>query len=183
MSDRSSLNDFELVQRLGAGSFGVVFKARRLADDSLYVIKSIRISELSFREQGDAINEVKILSQMDSDYVVQYYDSFIDGDSLHIVMEYCNKGDLQYLLKKAKNKDMSCLKETVTWSIVLQIILGLQYLHSKKILHRDLKSANVFLMKDDSQPYFLVKIGDLGVAKLLEVQFHNTQSFFFLYFQ
>lgn len=71
---------------------------------------------------------------------------------------------------QAKAKEMACLKEHVTWNILLQIILGLQYLHSKKILHRDLKTANVFLMKDDTQPYFLVKIGDLGVAKLLEVR-------------
>ena len=162
--------DFELLSRLGAGSFGVVFKARRIVDQLVYVIKSVRISELSFKEQGDAINEVKILAQMNSPHVVHYYDSFIDGDSLHIVMEFCNRGDLQNLLKKAKAKDMACLKEHVTWNIVLQIILGLQYLHSKKILHRDLKSANVFLMKDDSQQYFLVKIGDLGVAKLLEVR-------------
>jgi NIMA (never in mitosis gene a)-related kinase len=86
-------------------------------------------------------------------------------------MEYCNRGDLQNLLKKAKDKSMAGLKESVTWNIFLQILLGLQYLHSKKILHRDLKSANVFLTKDDSQPYFLVKIGDLGVAKLLEVSY------------
>ena len=54
------------------------------------------------------------------------------------------------------------------WNICLQVILGLQYLHKKHILHRDLKSANVFLMKDDSNPNYLVKIGDLGVAKLMD---------------
>lgn len=170
MGERSTIADFEFLSRLGNGSFGVVYKTRRIVDDGIYVIKSVRIAELSFKEQGEAINEVKILAQMNSRYVVQYYDSFIEGDSLHIVMEFCNRGDLQNLLRKAKDKEMACLKEHVTWNILLQIVLGLQYLHSKKILHRDLKSANVFLMKDESQPYFLVKIGDLGVAKLLEVK-------------
>lgn len=178
MAERSTIDDFELLGQLGAGSFGVVFKARRLADDGLYVVKKVRISELSFREQGEAINEVKLLAQMNSPYVVRYFDSFIDGESLHIVMEYCNRGDLQNLLKKAKAKDMACLKESVTWNIFLQIVLGLHYLHTKKILHRDLKTANVFLMKDDSQPYFVVKIGDLGVAKLLEVELLVDKSYF-----
>jgi NIMA (never in mitosis gene a)-related kinase len=156
---------------LGSGSFGTVFKVRRHADSQIYVIKSVRIAELSGREQLEAINEVTILSKMNSPFVVRYYDSFIDQDSLHIVMEYCNRGDLQSLLKKAKEKNMSSLKENVTWNIFLQIVLGLHYLHNQKILHRDLKTANVFLMKDDTQPYFLVKIGDLGVAKLLEVRY------------
>lgn len=83
-------------------------------------------------------------------------------------MEFCNRGDLQNLLRKAKEKNVEGLKETVVWNICLQVILGLQYLHKKHILHRDLKSANVFLMKDDSNPNYLVKIGDLGVAKLMD---------------
>lgn len=85
-----------------------------------------------------------------------------------IVMEYCNRGDLQNLLKKAKEKNVSCLKEHVIWNIFIQVIQGLLYLHNKNILHRDLKSANVFLMKDSSKTNYLVKIGDLGVAKLMD---------------
>ena len=102
---------------------------------------------MTFDEQKNAINEVKILAGLDSPFVVKYFDSFIDSDSLHIVMEYCNKGDLQSLIKKAKSKNVRSLRENVTWNIGLQIILGLHYLHNNKILHRDLKSANVFLTK------------------------------------
>jgi serine/threonine protein kinase len=115
-----------------------------------------------------AINEVKLLASMDSPFVVRYYDSFINKDNLAIIMEFCNKGDLQRLIKKAKASGVTSLLENVLWNISLQILLGLYYLHSKKVLHRDLKSANVFLSKDASQKYFSVKIGDLGVAKLLD---------------
>ncbi len=160
--------DFETQNKLGSGSFGTVYKVRRKADNSIYVIKDVRIGELSFREQAEAINEVNILAGIDSPYIVGYFDSFIEAGSLHIVMEYCNRGDLQALVKKAKAKDIACLKEDVTWNLGLQVILGLHYLHEKRILHRDLKSANVFLQKDSTQKYFGVKIGDLGVAKLLE---------------
>ncbi len=89
-------------------------------------------------------------------------------DGLYTVMEFCNRGDLQNLIKKAKEKNVTCLKEEVVWNISLQVILGLYYLHRKHILHRDLKSANVFLMKDEHKPNYLVKIGDLGVAKLMD---------------
>lgn len=68
----------------------------------------------------------------------------------------------------------------VTWSITLQVICGLYYLHKKKVLHRDLKTANVFLMKEDSSAVGLnsynVKIGDLGVAKLLETSTAFAQT-------
>lgn len=113
---------------------------------------------------------------MDSPYVVKYYDSYIESDNLHIVMEFCNKGDLQNLIKKAKAKNMECLKEEVTWNIGLQIILGLHYLHKSKVLHRDLKSANVFLKKSETELFFSVKIGDLGVAKLLDTSTAFAQT-------
>eukprot|EP01036_Dinobryon_divergens_P022734 gene22734-31020_t len=165
---RSSLSDFEVLLKLGSGSFGTVYKVRRLADNKPYVIKNVRIIDLSRREQAEAINEVQILAQLDSVYVVKYYDSFIEKDCLFIVMEFCNRGDLQNLLKKAKERKVTCLKESVIWNIVLQVILGLHYIHKKKILHRDLKTANVFLTKDHNNVNYLVKIGDLGVAKLLD---------------
>jgi NIMA (never in mitosis gene a)-related kinase len=84
MSVRSSTSDFEVLSRLGAGSFGTVYKVRRHADGELYVIKNVRIMELSRKEQSEAINEVQILAQLKSPFVVRYYDSFIERDSLHI---------------------------------------------------------------------------------------------------
>lgn len=81
---RSRLSDFEMLSRLGSGSFGTVFKVRRLMDEHIYVVKTVRIVELSFKEQSEAINEVQILAQLKSPFVVRYYDSFIDKDSLHI---------------------------------------------------------------------------------------------------
>ncbi len=165
---RSSLSDFETLIKLGSGSFGTVYKVRRIVDNAIYVIKDVRIGELSFREQEEAINEVNILAGIDSPYIVGYFDSFIEEGCLHIVMEYCNRGDLQGVIKRAKSKNILCLKEDVTWNLCLQVVLGLYNLHEQRILHRDLKSANIFLQKDDRQKYFSVKIGDLGVAKLLE---------------
>jgi NIMA (never in mitosis gene a)-related kinase len=81
---RSKLDDFETLSRLGAGSFGTVYKVKRVVDDQIYVIKNVRIAELGFKEQSEAINEVQILAQLKSPYVVKYFDSFIESESLHI---------------------------------------------------------------------------------------------------
>ena len=141
------------------------------------MIKSIRIVDLSLKEQQEAVNEVTILSRLDCHFVVRYYDSFVSGrDSLNIVMEYCNKGDLKRIINKAKSKNQEGLYEDLIWHVALQIMLGLNYIHSRNILHRDLKSANIFLCKDGSSPYYKVKIGDLGVAKLLDTSTAFAQT-------
>ena len=193
---RSCPEDFELISRIGSGSFGTVFKVRRIQDGKTYVIKNVRISDLSKKEQMEAINEVDILAKMDSPYVVKYFDSFIAHNCLQIVMEYCNKGDLQKMIKRAQKKEMSSLGEKSTWNIVIQIFLGMHYLHEHNVLHRDMKSANVFLLKDPSQDFYCIKIGitaftlsssfclphartltgDLGVAKVLDSSTAFAQS-------
>lgn len=105
------LPDFRTLKELGSGSFGTVYMVQRIVDKKKYVIKTVRIKEMSRAEQIDAIGEVKLLADMHSPYVVRYLDSFISPDSLNIVMEFCNYGDVQGLLKKAKTKKgVTCLK-------------------------------------------------------------------------
>lgn len=176
-------------------SFGTVYKVQRQLDETAYVLKSIRIIDLSYQEQLDAINEVKLLSLMDCKYIVKYYDSFIEKENLNIIMEFCNRGDLQSFLKLQKSEALKrkdnnstsilnmALKEDIIWNIFLQITCGLYYLHQMKVLHRDLKTANVFLMKDTQTPsniagkgFYTVKIGDFGVAKLLDTSTAFAQT-------
>lgn len=114
-------------------------------------------------------NESKILSSLNNKYVVKYLESFTLNNSLNIVMEYCDGGDLGIYLKE-QMKNTKYLPEEKIWKIFIQICLGLNYIHNKKILHRDLKTMNIFLMKDER-----VRIGDLGVAKVLnQGSFANT---------
>jgi NIMA (never in mitosis gene a)-related kinase len=95
--ERSTLNDFEQIAILGKGSFGSVSKVRRIYDNEFYVIKTISLINLSSKQQITAINEVRLLSQMDSQYIVSYHDSFIENSSLYIVMEFCNRGEAHKL--------------------------------------------------------------------------------------
>ena len=155
----SSLKDFEILNLLGKGSFGVVYKVRRKRDKNIYVLKQIDISTLNSKHRSDAINEVEILSKLDSSYIVKYFDSFLEKNSLNIVMEFCEGGDLNTFLKAAMGRP---IVESKIWKFLIQMCIGMDYLHSKKILHRDIKTMNIFLNKDEN-----IRIGDLGVAKVL----------------
>ena len=140
---------------------------RRLVDGVVYVMKKIHIEDLSPAEQRDSIREVHIMADLDNAYVVRYYDSFIEAGVLCIIMEFCDRGDLQRMIKRQTAHAAPFPEETV-WNLFLQIALGVQYLHERRTLHRDLKTANVFLCSG-----LRVKIGDLGVARVL-----GTETFF-----
>ena len=122
-------------------------------------MKQISISSMNRLQRDDALNEVKILSALNSPYIVAYHESFIENQTLCIVMEYCENGDLGQLLSQTHGKH---LDEQTVWKYLIEICFALQYLHSRKILHRDIKTMNVFLSKG-----FHVRLGDLGVAKVL----------------
>ena len=81
--------------------------ACRAVDGSVYVIKQVKILAMSRKEQEAAINEVRILASLDSPYVIKYYDSFIDGDSLNIVMELAEHGNLSTFLKVRYRRALS----------------------------------------------------------------------------
>ena len=142
--------------RLGAGSFGEVHRVRRRADGVTYVIKTISAA-LSRADQEASLNEVRLLASVDHPRVVRLR-LVRRRRRLHIVMEHCERGDLAMLLEARAGAPLA---EGEVWAHLLQTASGLHHLHSRKVLHRDLKAKNLFLAADG------VKIGDLGVARLL----------------
>lgn len=84
---------------------------------------------------------------MNSPYIVKYYDSFVqDNTKINIIMEYCEHGDLHSYLAKVNGKHLS---ENAVWKFFIQISLGMHHLHSQNILHRDMKTLNIFLTKEN----------------------------------
>ncbi len=81
-------------------------------------------------------------------------------------MEYCSKGDLSTFIRSQLGKPV---KEDIIWKFSIQIMIGLRDLHAKKILHRDIKTLNIFLDADQN-----IRIGDLGVAKSMKTDFTHT---------
>ncbi|MBR1472319.1 MAG: protein kinase, partial [Lachnospiraceae bacterium] len=155
------IKNYKIQQRLGIGSYGTVYQVININTNKKFVIKQISLNDLSQEEISNVKLEAKILSSINSKYVVKYYDSFEENNNLNIVMEYCDGGDLgQFIIsKKEKNEKIN---EDLIWLFFIKITLGLAAIHKLKILHRDLKTLNIFLSEKSE-----VKIGDLGVAKIL----------------
>lgn len=156
------IRDYIIKERIGVGSYGTIYKVMPKNSKQILVLKQIPFLTSESKEEIEEVkNEATILSQLNSRFVVKSFDSFEENNSLNIVMEYCEGGDLCSYLNTMK-KYTKVLNENQIWKFFIQLSLGLDYIHKRKILHRDLKTMNIFLTKELD-----IKIGDLGVAKRL----------------
>ena len=169
----TTIKDFKKEKVIGKGSFGSVFLVRRIADNKIYALKSVILDKLNKKEQENSVNEVRILASINHPNVIGYKEAFWDDktSSLNIVMEYADDGDLQSKIIKMKNEG-GVFKESLIWQYSIQMIEGLKALHDKKIMHRDLKSANIFLFKENH----LCKLGDMNVSKVIKEKVLLTQT-------
>ena len=88
------------MQKLGAGSFGVVYLVKRKQDGKHYVLKVIDTKKMSSHMKRESVLEATIMSKVQCQYVTKYYDSYLHKDSINIIMEYCENGDVGKYLKK-----------------------------------------------------------------------------------
>ncbi|XP_066101216.1 serine/threonine-protein kinase Nek11 isoform X1 [Saccopteryx bilineata] len=154
---------YVLQQKLGSGSFGTVYlvsdkKAKQ--GEELKVLKEISVGELNPNETVQASFEAQLLSKLDHPSIVKFYASFVEKDNFCIITEYCEGRDLDCKIKEYKEAGKTFSEgQIIEWFI--QLLLGVDYMHERRILHRDLKSKNIFLKNN------LLKIGDFGVSRLL----------------
>ena len=157
------LKRFKKVKVLGKGSYGCALLACLRSDENQkFVIKEIVVGHMKPEEQLAAKKEADVLRQMSHSNIVLYIESFVEGPKLYIVMEYADGGDLSGLVS-AKKASGSRWSEEEVMRIFVQICLALKHVHQKNILHRDLKSQNIFLTTKG-----VVKLGDFGIAKVLD---------------
>jgi len=171
------INDYEIVKELGNGTDTHIFLVTKNSSDNknYYVIKQINLEGLSSEEKKTFKNEANILSKIKSEYVVKFIEDFEENNCYNIVMEYCEGGDLQKFLEERKKIP---LNDNFIWKLFIQIVIGLGEIHNMNILHRDLKTPNIFLTKNND-----IRIGDLGIAKQLNSgnDFTKTQVGTLLY--
>uniref|UniRef100_A0A8I5YQT0 Serine/threonine-protein kinase Nek11 n=1 Tax=Pongo abelii TaxID=9601 RepID=A0A8I5YQT0_PONAB len=154
---------YVLQQKLGSGSFGTVYlvsdkKAKR--GEELKVLKEISVGELNPNETLQANLEAQLLSKLDHPAIVKFHASFVEQDNFCIITEYCEGRDLDDKIQEYKQAGKIFPEnQIIDWFI--QLLLGVDYMHERRILHRDLKSKNIFLKNN------LLKIGDFGVSRLL----------------
>ena len=164
--------DFEIVKQIGKGSYATVFKVLRKEDNEVYAMKCIDITKMDKTQLQNTLNEIRILCSVTHPNIVGYKEAFVEKASkeLCIVMEYVGGGDLSTKITECYKRKLLISEQTI-WRYFIQILQGLEVLHKINIIHRDIKSANIFLSSDFST----VKLGDLNIAKIAKNEMAQTQ--------
>jgi NIMA (never in mitosis gene a)-related kinase 1/4/5 len=167
-----SLNDFLIEKKLGDGAFSTVYSVKRLSNGERYALKKVKMGKLTEKERMSALNEIRILASINHPNVIAYKEAFFETkeDSLCIIMELADDGDLLQAIDQRKKTQRKYTEDQV-WHFFIQVCRGLKALHDLKIVHRDIKCANIFLTKDG-----VVKLGDLNVSKVAKMGMLSTQT-------
>ena len=166
-------NRFIILYELGKGAFSKVYKIRRIKDNTIYALKKVPIKNLKKKELENALNEIRILASVKHPNIIGYREAFIDktSEDLCIIMNYAGGGDLSVKIKECKKKKIR-LPETIIIKFFYQLTSALYELHKRKIIHRDLKTANILISEDLKNIY----LGDMNVSKIVKNIFAYTQT-------
>ncbi|XP_053912416.1 serine/threonine-protein kinase Nek3-like isoform X2 [Cuculus canorus] len=152
------MEEYKVLKVLGEGSFGRALLVHHTISDQHYAMKEIRLP-MSSSDVENSRKEAVLLAKMKHPNIVAFKESFEANGHLYIVMEYCDGGDLMQKIKQQRGK---LFPEDMILYWFVQMCLGVKHIHDKRVLHRDIKSKNVFLTQDGK-----IKLGDFGSARLL----------------
>ncbi|XP_004844182.1 serine/threonine-protein kinase Nek3 isoform X6 [Heterocephalus glaber] len=152
------MDNYVVLRVIGEGSFGRALLVQKERSNQMFAMKEIRLPK-SFSDTQNSRKEAVLLAKMKHPNIVAFKESFEAEGHLYIVMEYCGGGDLMQKIKQQKGK---LFPEDMILNWFTQMCLGVNHIHKKYVLHRDIKTKNVFLTQSGK-----VKLGDFGSARLL----------------
>lgn len=157
----SELGRYVIGEYLGQGSSSDVFKVVDAATKKDYVLKQISFESLGEEEQRRAKKEILVMNDVDHPNIVKFHESFSGATSVNIVMEYCATTLEELIERQGKEVGQPFPKDVIIeW--MAELLSGLAYLHSRRIIHRDIKTSNIFLSETNH-----AKLGDFGACTVL----------------
>ncbi|KAI9281165.1 kinase-like domain-containing protein [Sporodiniella umbellata] len=149
--------DLEPIQRLGEGAAGTVWKVLYKPLKKIMAKKTMTV-DIDPQKQRQVLRELSFLKTCESPYIVAFYGAFLEETMVSICMEYCEGGSLEDIYKKA-NQLQGVIGETILANVAEAVCRGLIYLHSKNVIHRDVKPSNILMTREGK-----IKLCDLGVS-------------------
>ncbi|KAG6833905.1 hypothetical protein H0H87_007916 [Tephrocybe sp. NHM501043] len=154
----TSIKDFDIIKPISKGAFGSVFLAKKKATGDYYAIKVLKKADMIAKNQITNVKAERmiLMKQAESPFVAKLYFTFQSKENLYLVMEYLNGGDCAALIKS-----LGCLPEEWTKNYIAEVVLGLEYLHQRGVVHRDLKPDNLLI---DQHGH--LKLTDFGLSRI-----------------
>ncbi|CAG2110565.1 unnamed protein product, partial [Medioppia subpectinata] len=178
LNDSNFKTQFIEMSAIGSGGFGTVFKVKHRLDDKIYAVKRLQFGDFNEENKLKVLREVKSLAKLDTDFVVKYYNSWLESNHLYIQMEFCAQNLRSLLTDKAivfarqPEDEMNIFEYFISCQIFTELLESVQYLHESNpvIIHRDLKPGNI-LIDPNFKCNRCVKLCDFGLATA-----HNTDG-------
>lgn len=161
---------YKLLKCIGEGAYGRAYLATD-PEGKKVVAKVIDVGKVPQKERIACIQEVKLLSTLDHPFIVRYLDSYIEGQNLHIVMNFCDGGDLSDLIRKQEESGTP-FPEAQILKWLSQLLMAVKHIHQNHIIHRDIKSQNIFIEKSGR-----VRLADFGISKAMESTLAQAKTF------
>ncbi|KAJ6486371.1 hypothetical protein C8R47DRAFT_1128241 [Mycena vitilis] len=154
----TSIKDFDIIKPISKGAFGSVFLAKKKVTGDYFAIKVLKKADMIAKNQITNVKAERmiLMKQSESPFVAKLYFTFQSKENLYLVMEYLNGGDCAALIKS-----LGSLPEEWTKNYIAEVVLGLEYLHQRGVVHRDLKPDNLLI---DQHGH--LKLTDFGLSRI-----------------
>ncbi|KAL4435740.1 hypothetical protein ABPG74_018291 [Tetrahymena malaccensis] len=163
-------NKYRELEQIGKGTSGTVFLVKSKQDKKFYIAKKIILTNLNEQERQAVEQELILLKKLKHPHIVGYKENFVEPYYMIIIMEYCEQGDLSFHIKQ-KLKENEHFPEKLILNWFIQLTMALDFIHEKHVLHRDVKSSNIFLTSNST-----IKLGDFGISKVLHSTADKAQT-------